>query len=128
MSDNGELIERLLDVLEAVERIPYRFESIDHPDDFVSDRDGLEHLDSICMVLIAAGEALRKIDVKTNGELRARYPQLPWSELIGIRNVIAHGYFDISHEQVFGICKEDIPPLILNLQSTISDLKRRSKK
>lgn len=122
MYDHSELVDRLRDVLEVLQRIPDRFESIKVPDDFIADKEGVEHLDSICMVLIAAGEAFRQIDLKTQGEWRAQYSKLPWAELIGIRNVIAHGYFDINHEQVFSICKEDVPELINNLRFMIEDL------
>lgn len=123
MYNHKELVDRLGDVLKILERIPDRFESISEPDDFIADKEGLEHLDSICMVLIATGEAFRQIDSKTEGEWRRRYSQLPWVELIGMRNVIAHGYFDIDHEVVFNICKDDIPELIKILRVVIDDLR-----
>ncbi len=122
MYDHKELVDRLAKVLEVLERIPNRFESINEPDDFISDQDGIEHLDSICMVLLAVGEAFRQIDSKTQGEWRGRYPQLPWMGVIGMRNVIAHGYFDIDHEEVFNICRDDIPELIRTVRFMIEDL------
>ena len=48
MYDRQELLDRLKDVLEALERIPRRSESIHSADDFLVDEAGLEHLDSIC--------------------------------------------------------------------------------
>ena len=95
MFDRSQLIERLQDLLEALERIPRRLESIRSPDDFLADEVGHEHLDSICMILVAAGEAFRQIESKTKGEWLALYPQIPWRDVIGVRNVIAHGYSDI---------------------------------
>jgi hypothetical protein len=59
MSERQDILDRLKDVLEALNRIPYRFESIESPDDFTADEAGLEHLDSICMILLATGEAFR---------------------------------------------------------------------
>ena len=53
MYDRQELLDRLKDVLEALERIPRRSESIHSADDFLVDEAGLEHLDSICMLLVA---------------------------------------------------------------------------
>ena len=55
MYDRQGSIDRLKDVLEALERIPRRSESIHSPDDFLVDETGLEHLDSICMILVAVG-------------------------------------------------------------------------
>ena len=122
MYDRRELKERLEDTLEALERIPRRLESIHTPDDFLADDTGREHLDSVCMILLAAGEAFRQLDAKTKGDWRTRYPQFPWRDTIGLRNVIAHGYFDIDAEQVFNICKENLPELIQTVRTMIKDL------
>ena len=122
MYDRQESINRLKDVLEALERIPRRSESIYSPDDFLADETGLEHLDSICMILVAVGEAFRQLDVKTKGDWLSRYSQILWRDVIGVRNVIAHGYFDIDAEQVFNICKKDIPELIRTVRVMIKDL------
>ena len=48
MYDRQELLDRLKDVLEALERIPRRSESIHSADDFLVDEAGLEHLDRDC--------------------------------------------------------------------------------
>ncbi|MEL6353511.1 MAG: hypothetical protein AAFR58_17440 [Cyanobacteria bacterium J06627_28] len=73
MSDDSSFIqERLSAVLTALERIPRRFSAISEPSDFViSSDEGLDRLDSICMVLIAAGEEFKKIDWQTEGKLYA---------------------------------------------------------
>lgn len=121
--DQGEIRQRLEDVLVALDRIPRRIDSISTPSDFIVDESGREHLDSVCMVLIGVGEALRQIDDKTDGELRNKYPDLAWSAIIGTRNVIAHGYFDIDHEQVFAMCFEHVPLLIKQVEQIIQELR-----
>ena len=124
MSDWVQIIARLEDVLAALVKIPKRVSSISSASDFIADETGHEHLDSVCMILIAVGEALRQIDDKTDGDLRAKYPQVPWSAVIGVRNVIAHGYFDIDHEQIFAICEEHVPKLSKQVEAMIRDLKK----
>ena len=120
---NKELLaDRLKDILEALERIPRRFEAISSPDDFLRDEAGREHLDSICMILIAVGEAFRQLDTRTKGEFLARYPDIPWADVIGVRNVLAHGYFDIDAEQLFDICMNDIPLLIKTVGTMLKEL------
>ena len=121
MYDRQELLDRLKDVLEALERIPRRSESIHSADDFLVDEAGLEHLDSICMLLVAVGE-LSADGRKNERGLAGPYPIIPWRDVIGVRNVIAHGYFDLDAEQVFTICKEDIPELIGTVRVMIKDL------
>jgi uncharacterized protein with HEPN domain len=122
MFDSTLLREQLEAVLEALERIPRRFAGISRAEDFYSSEEGRDRLDAICMTLIAVGEAFKKIDRKTEGKLLSRYPQVDWSGVKGVRDVIAHEYFDIDGEEVFGICQDDIPLLIETVRKMIEEL------
>ncbi len=63
MSD-ADLIERLEDVLTALERIPRRFAGVDSAAAFGQSEEGQDRLDAICMILVAVGEAMRQLDRK----------------------------------------------------------------
>lgn len=119
MSEQTLLRERLQMVLDALQRIPRRFAAIKTPDDFVTSQSGIDLMDSICMVLLAAGEEFKKIDRETEGKLLARFPQITWRGAIGLRDVLAHGYFQIDPEQLYAICKENVPGLIETVQEMI---------
>lgn len=123
MYDTAGLTEQLEDVLTALERIPRRFAGIDSAEAFEQSEEGRDRLDAICMILIAVGEAFKQIDRKTEGRLLVRYPEVEWRGVIGVRNVIAHGYFDIDVEQVFSICRQDIPALIETVRKMIKELR-----
>ncbi|HNV22386.1 MAG TPA: DUF86 domain-containing protein [Candidatus Hydrogenedentes bacterium] len=75
------------------------------------------------MVLVASGEAFKRIDRKTNGRFLRNYPEIEWEGVMGVRDVIAHGYFDVDPDQVFDICKNDIPALIGTVERMIADLR-----
>lgn len=122
MYDAGILRERLGDIQNALERILRRFAGTASSTDFARDEAGQDRLDAICMSLIAVGEAFRQIDDKTAGHLLARYPEVDWRGVIGVRNVIAHGYFDIDVEQIYAICQNDIPLLIEVVKKMVEDL------
>ena len=122
MSDASLLRDRLASVLDALERIPRRFAGIQSADAFLSNEEGQDRLDAICMMLIAVGEAFKQIDRKTGGKLLARYPEVEWVGVKGVRDVIAHGYFDIDLEEVYNICRDDIPLLIVTVRRMIHDL------
>ena len=62
MYDPELLVEKLQTLLEALERIPRRFADIDSPADFTSSDEGIDRMDAICMILIAAGEEIKNID------------------------------------------------------------------
>jgi len=123
MSDPSLLRERLESVLEALERIPRRFADVPTAEHFAESEEGKDRLDSICMILIAVGEAFKQIDRTTDGKLLARYPEVDWSGVMGVRDVIAHGYFDVDVEEVFSICQTDIPALIRTVRKMLEELR-----
>jgi uncharacterized protein with HEPN domain len=122
MYDSSLLLERLQTVLMALERIPRRCADISQPSDFSADEAGLDRMDAICMILIAVGEEFKSIDKQTGGNLFARYPQVQWRGAMGLRDVLAHGYFDVDTEQLYTICKERIPVLIETIRQMIKDI------
>ena len=123
MSDPELLIERLTTILEALERVPKRFAGINTPADFLASDSGTDRMDAICMVLIAVGEEFKAIDRTTKGALLNRYPDVKWRGIIGVRDVLAHGYFQVNAEQLFGICHDNIPQLIETVRTMIEDVK-----
>jgi uncharacterized protein with HEPN domain len=106
----------------VLERIPRRFAGITTSEDFIDNPEGQDRLDAICMVLIAVGETFKQVDRQTDGKLLARYPDVDWTGVKGVRDVIAHGYFDVDAEEVFAICQNDIPVLIDTVQAMIKDI------
>lgn len=119
---DAALLDRLRDIVDALECIPRRCAGLDSAEGFHRDDAGRDRLDAICMTLIAVGEALKQIDRQTEGTLLAQYPRVDWTGVIGVRNVIAHGYFDIDAEQVYDICINDIPTLIRTVRQMVDDL------
>ncbi len=89
----------------------------------MADEEGREHLDSISMVLLSVGEAFRQIDERTQGEFLARYPEIPWRAVIGMRNVLAHDYFGVNEKVIFNTCDAHISPLIATLRQMLADMK-----
>ena len=72
---------------------------------------GMQKLAANCMLIEAIGEGIKQIDEITKGELLTERPEIPWPEVIGIRNHIAHGYFDINGYLVFDTIKNNLDAL-----------------
>ena len=123
MSEEVFLKEIFIQIKDACERINRRVSLIKSPDDFYTSDDNLDKLDAICMLLIAIGESLKKIDKRTDGKLLVKYPAVDWKGLKGIRDVISHQYFDLNSEAVFNTCKKDIPILLNTLTLLIKHYK-----
>jgi uncharacterized protein with HEPN domain len=44
-------------------------------------------------------------------ELKARHPEIPWSKVAGIGNVLRHEYERIAHDVLWRVVDDDLPPL-----------------
>ncbi|MBX3728172.1 MAG: hypothetical protein KF858_03225 [Candidatus Sumerlaeia bacterium] len=76
MCDADILRDQLLALRELIERITLRMRRIAAPADFTATSDGEALLDSICLVLLAIGEAVKRLDRVTEGKYLPRYPEI----------------------------------------------------
>ena len=118
----------LEDILSAIERLEERTKDIHSTDDFLSSASGMVLLDATCMLLIAIGESLKNLDKVTNGELLPTYPSVPWKNVKGLRDIIAHHYFDVDAAQILWIIKNEISPLKEAIRFFINDLSKSLEK
>ena len=72
----------------------------------------MKNLAASCMLIEAIGECIKQVDKATEGKLLIERPEIPWKDVIGIRNHIAHGYFDIDGEMVLDVVKNDLDSLL----------------
>jgi uncharacterized protein with HEPN domain len=108
---NGIALDILEDILSAIEKLEERTKEVNTIDDFLCSSSGMVLLDATCMLLIAIGESLKNLDKTTDGKLLPTYPSIPWKNVKGLRDIIAHHYFDVDAEEVFNIIKNDLDPL-----------------
>ena len=123
MYDKELVLEVLGQIRTASQTILGRFKSIKTVSDFTDSPAGREKLDSICMLLIAIGESLKKLDKITEGSLLPKYSQIDWKKAKGLRDIISHQYFDVNAEAIFDACKTKIQPLHDTITQIIEDTK-----
>jgi uncharacterized protein with HEPN domain len=80
-------------------------------EDYYISSTGMQKLAASCMLIEAIGEGIKQIDNLTKGQLLTERPEIPWKDVMGIRNHIAHGYFDINGYLVFSTIKNDLSAL-----------------
>ncbi|MCL2269793.1 MAG: DUF86 domain-containing protein [Treponema sp.] len=71
---------------------------------FVSDRD---YFNSICMGLLQIGELANHL----SEEFISAHTDIPWGNIVGLRNVVVHGYGQLDNETVWATLIDDIPEL-----------------
>ena len=74
-------------------------------------REALEH-DELLQVwvlyhLTVVGEAARNV----SEHFRDSHPEVRWSRMVGLRNKVTHGYFDIDLDVIWNVVEYDVPEL-----------------
>ena len=67
--------------------------------------------DAVVRTLTVIGEAAVRIH-KEAAQFVTEHPDLPWSQMRGIRNKVVHDYFDVAWDVVWDTVKQDLPPLL----------------
>ena len=108
--------EVVLDILhqlkEAIENLMKWNQGIVDMNDLLLSSSGTQDLAGNCMTIMAIGEVFKKIDKITDGEFLSLRPEIPWHQVFGLRNRIAHGYFDIDVDIISEVINNDLQPLL----------------
>ena len=67
------------------------------------------------------GEATNNL-LEADPTITARHPSIPFAEIYGMRNRVAHGYFAVSLMMVWDSVQEDIPELRQKIASVLVEL------
>lgn len=102
-------------MLEAIDRI----EQQKIPDRETLDREQLIQV-WVLYHLQILGEAVNALAP----EFQHRFPEFPWSEIIGMRNILVHHYFGIDLDLVWAVVHRDLPKLREQVGEILEHLER----
>ena len=122
MHDEELLYYSLKRIASTIERIINNSQAIDDSQYYVLSPAGMERLESTCMLLLAIGESIKGIDKMTQKQLLPNYPEVDWKGTMGIRDIIAHHYFDIDESIVFDVVKNKLPGMLETINKMIEEL------
>lgn len=114
MSKARFIQDYLNDILEAVADIKDFTKGMDY-EAFVSDR---KTRAATIRNMEIVGEAVGKIPI----EIRNQYAEVPWGDICGIRNKLAHEYFGVNYAIVWQTIEDDLTPLTNTVLKILSEL------
>lgn len=115
-------MKKLLFLTEKAERIIVSTAKINKGDDFLLTPWGDDVFDATVMRFQIVGEMMKQIDMATKGEMLIHYPEIPWRNIFGLRNLISHEYSIVDPVEIFNTVKEDIPLLVDVLHRIADDI------
>jgi uncharacterized protein with HEPN domain len=108
-------IERLRDIYDAIiqiERYAAKGESAFRREELIQTW--------IVYHLQIIGEAARAVEAG----FQQKYAQIPWGDLIGLRNILVHQYFRIDEDIVWSIVKNNVPELKTSVEYVLRELEK----
>ena len=109
----------LLSIEETLVQLIEWNKHVESAEDFACSQSGMQLLAANAMLISAIGEGINNINSKLPDFLKTEFPEIPWHEIIGMRNHIAYGYFDLNADMVYDAIKNDIPTLLPIIHAAI---------
>jgi len=102
MDRDGRVIKHIIEHIENMLNTQKRFGN--DIKIFIADKD---YFNSVCMSLLQIGELAHHLTT----EFTVKHSDIPWKSIIGLRNVVVHGYGQLDAETVWATLTDDIPEL-----------------
>jgi uncharacterized protein with HEPN domain len=73
--------------------------------------------------LVHCVEQIGEAAARVSDEGRSFVGELPWTKIVGMRHILVHRYYAVDFDSVWRVVNEDVPELVLLLESALSDWK-----
>jgi uncharacterized protein with HEPN domain len=113
MKDDSVYLHHIID---AFMQIEYYIDGVSH-EEFLSNK---LLQDGVIRQLEVMGEAARNL----SDDLRNEYPQVPWRQMIGLRNRMIHAYFNVNLQIIWEIVRGDLPDLKRETESILDSIRK----
>ena len=114
MSQGRDFLDYLRDILDASREALSFVETLDFAD-FLTDR---RTNFAVVRALEIVGEAANHIPA----EIRNRWPEVAWLDMVDMRNILIHAYFGVDLETVWRTIQEDLPQLRDSMERILAEL------
>ena len=102
-------------------RIRHMLEAVKEALAFTIDksREDLDNNRMLTLAIIKELEIIGEAASKLTPEFKAGLPHIPWTDIVGMRNRLTHGYFDIDRDRVWDTVLDDLKPLCAELEKLV---------
>jgi uncharacterized protein with HEPN domain len=84
--------------------------------------EGFQRDEKTAFAVVRALEIIGEAALHIPKHMRARYPEVPWGDIVGMRNIVIHEYFGIDLEVIWKTVHRDLAPLRGALSKVWADL------
>lgn len=109
-----EIKDYIIDIIDSMNKAIKFIEGMSY-EQFIQDD---KTIFAVVRALEIIGEAIKKIPE----EIKAKYPEIPWKGMAGMRNKVIHEYFGINLKYIWTTIKERIPEIKPMFEKILRDL------
>ena len=85
-------------------------------------REDLDHDRMLSLALVRLIEIMGEAANNISDPCQSKYSQIPWRQIIGMRNRIVHAYFDVDLDIIWQVITQDLGSLLIEVEKAIQDL------
>ena len=90
-------------------------------------REDLDTDRKLNLALVRLLEIVGEAANRTLPDERLQYPQIPWTQIIGLRNRLIHGYESVDFDLLWRVVNHDLPSLLTELEKIVPPDDNRTK-
>ncbi len=85
------------------------------------DKAAFDSDENLCLALLHLVQIIGESARRVSEETRTLHPQVPWSNIVGMRHKIVHDYFKIDYDLLWDVATKDMPELVVELRKFVPD-------
>lgn len=82
-------------------------------------RADLEDDRMLVLSLVKCLEIIGEAAARVSKDIQREAPQIPWADIVGMRNRLIHGYYEVDLDRVWDTVQDDLPPLMEALEELL---------
>jgi uncharacterized protein with HEPN domain len=107
MKDDRVYLNHILDAIRRIESYTSKGKEAFSRENIIQD--------AVIRNLEIIGEAVKNL----SGDLRARYPEIPWAKIAGMRDLLIHEYFGVRLQTVWNAVENRLPELRRHIETLL---------
>ncbi len=68
-------------------------------------------------------EIIGEAAYKLTNDFKESHPDTPWRQIVSMRHILVHGYYQVTADEIFNVYQQDLPILLQQLSSYFDEMK-----